>query len=296
MTLTIRLACALVLSLGSVDSARAHADSFEHLMVPSAAMGRDIPIAFQHGGTQGVFLLDAFDGPNDVSNWVTAGDAMRTLGSRGVSVIAPAGGGYSLYTNWEQDSGKQWETFLSRELPDWLEANKGLAPGGHAVVGAAQGGTAAMTLAAFHPDRFSYAASMSGFLYPSHTFVNGALHDGMQRFGGADTNAMWGPAQFGRWKWRDPYVHAQLLVDNGTRVWVYAPQTLTASNPAAMIGHPEQALGTSRSFHAQYTNSFGKNGHFDFPETGDHGWSSWAPELRAMSTDMITAISDRTAS
>lgn len=147
-----------------------------------------------------------------------------------------------------------------------------------------------MTLAAFHPGRFVYAGSMSGFLYPSNTFVNGALHDGMLRFGGADTNAMWGPAQLGRWKWRDPYVHAQLLADNETRVWVFAPQTLTASNPAAMIGYADQALGTSRSFHAQYTNVFGNNGHFDFPKAGDHGWSSWAPQLQAMAADLTASI------
>ncbi|EUA68397.1 esterase family protein [Mycobacterium xenopi 4042] len=53
---------------------------------------------------------------------------MNTLAGKGVSVVAPAGGAFSMYTNWEQDGSKQWETFLSSELPDWLAANKGLAP------------------------------------------------------------------------------------------------------------------------------------------------------------------------
>jgi S-formylglutathione hydrolase FrmB len=100
-----------------------------------------------------------------------------------------------------------------------------LSPGGHAVVGAAQGGTAAITLAEFHPDRFRYAGSMSGFLYLSSTTVNGAIAAGMAQFGGVDTRNMWGMPQLGRWKWHDPYVHSGLLVNN-TRLWVFSPSTL----------------------------------------------------------------------
>jgi S-formylglutathione hydrolase FrmB len=261
----------------------------EYLMVPSAAMGRDIPVAFLGGGPHAVFLLDAFNAGDAVSNWVTAGNAMNTLAGKGVSVVAPAGGAYSLYTNWEQDGSKQWETFLADELPNWLSANRSMATGGHAVVGASQGGTAAITLAEFHPGRFRYAGSMSGFLYPSNTTYNGAITAGMMRFGGVDTNNMWGPAQFGRWKWHDPYMHTELLVRNNTRLWIFSPQTTTASDEAAMIGYPEQAQGSNRSFRVQYQR-MGQGAHFDFPTTGDHGWSSWGPQLAAMSGDMVASI------
>src|SRR5436305_4777538 len=98
----------------------ANAAGVETLMVPSEAMGRDIPVAFQAGGPHAVVLLDAFNAAPDVSNWVTAGNAMNTLAGKGVSVAAPASGAWSLYTDWEQDGSRQWETFLSSELPDWL--------------------------------------------------------------------------------------------------------------------------------------------------------------------------------
>ncbi|OBI40502.1 alpha/beta hydrolase family protein, partial [Mycobacterium sp. E796] len=196
--------------------AKANAD-VEYLMVPSAAMGRDVPVAFLAGGSHAVYLLDAFDAGETVSNWVTAGNAMNALGGKGISVVAPAGGAYSLYTNWERDGGRQWESFLADELPNWLATNKGMAPGGHAIVGASQGGTGALTLAEFHPDRFRYAGSMSGFLTVGNTTLNGAITAGMMQFGGVDTNNMWGPAQLGRWKWHDPDAHVQLLADNGTR-------------------------------------------------------------------------------
>lgn len=136
-----------------------------------------------------------------------------------------------------------------------------------------------MALAAFHPDRFGFAGSMSGFLYPSNTTTNGAIAAGMQQFGGVDTNGMWGAPQLGRWKWHDPWVHASLLAQNNTRVWVWSPTNPGASDPAAMIGQAAEAMGNSRMFYNQYRSVGGHNGHFDFPASGDNGWGSWAPQL-----------------
>nr|WP_234834921.1 alpha/beta hydrolase family protein [Mycolicibacterium stellerae] len=272
------------------QSAVAKAAAVEYLMVPSAAMGRDIPVAFQAGGPHAVYLLDAFNAAPDVSNWVTAGKAMETLSGQGISVVAPASGAWSMYTDWEMDGSRQWETFLSSELPDWLSANKGLAPGGHGIVGAAQGGTGALMMAAFHPDRFRYAGSMSGFLTPSATTFNGAITEGMARFGGVDTRAMWGAAQLGRWKWHDPDVHVGLLVNNNTRLWVFSPGTLTCSDPAAMIDHCDQAQGSNRSFFTHFRSVGGTNGHFDIPVGGQHDWSSWGPQVAKMSADLVASI------
>ncbi|SCX33641.1 alpha/beta hydrolase-fold protein [Mycolicibacterium fluoranthenivorans] len=280
---------ALIVGVCLCAPGQAKADGIEYLMVPSAAMGRDIPVAFQAGGPHAVYLLDAFNAGPEVSNWVGAG-AFSTLAGKGISVAAPAGGAFSLYTNWEADASLQWETFLSQELPDWLAANKGLAPTGHGIVGAAQGGTAALTLAEFHPERFRYAGSLSGFLTPSNTFLNGALTAGMAQFGGVNTQAMWGAAQLGRWKWHDPDVHGQLLVDNNTRLWVFSPETLTCSDPAAMVGYCDQAQGSNRSFYSHYRARGGRNGHFDFPTGGQHDWGSWGPQLAAMSGDLAATI------
>jgi S-formylglutathione hydrolase FrmB len=273
-----------------VSAGAAKAAGVENLMVPSAAMGRDIPVTFLAGGPHAVYLLDAFNAGDTVSNWVTAGNAMNTLAGKGISVAAPASGAYSLYTNWEQDGSRQWETFLSDELPNWLAANKGLAPGGHGIVGAAQGGTGALMMAEAHPDRFRYAGSMSGFLYPSSTNLNGAISEGMMRFGGVDTNHMWGAPQLGRWKWHDPYVHVNDLVVNNTRVWVFCPQTLTASDPAAMIGHADQAAGSNSTFYAYFRQVGGHNANFDLPAGGNHDWSTWGPQLAAMSGDLAANI------
>src|SRR5579875_893373 len=285
----------LVMALGltlvlPVWTCVAKAAGVENLMVPSAAMGRDIPVSFMAGGPPAVYLLDAFNARETVSNWVTAGNAMNALSGKGISVVAPASGAYSLYTDWEQDGTRQWETFLSSELPNWLAANKGLAPGGHGVVGAAQGGYAAAALAAFHPDRFRYAGSLSGFLTPERTGVDGAITDGLQRYGGVDIRNMWGLPQLGRWRWHSPNDHIALLVDNNTRLWVFSPQSGTASDPAAMIGYPEIAQGTNVVFYSHYREVGGRNGHFEVGGGGDNGWSSWGSQLGAMSGDLAATI------
>lgn len=271
-------------------AATARADTVEYLMVPSAAMDRNIPVAFQSGGPHAVVLLDAFNAGEAVSNWVTAGRAMNTLGGRGVSVVAPAGGAWTLYTNWEQDGSRQWETFLSNELPDWLASNKGLAPGGHAIVGASQGGSAALMMAALRPDRYRYGGSLSGFLTPSRTEMNGAVTAGLAQWGGVDTRNMWGLPQLGRWKWHDPDAHIQGLVDNNTRLWVFSPSTLTCSDPAAMIGYCDQAQGSNKFFYSHYKAVDGRNGHFNFPAGGQHDWGSWGDELAAMAPDVAMTI------
>lgn len=296
LAIPIRVLCAVMLAAGtwgtaaiSGSSGAIRAASVESLMVPSAAMGRDIPVAFLNGGPHAVYLLDAFNAAPDVSNWVTAGNAMNTFGGKGISVAAPAGGAYSMYTDWEQDGSRQWDTFLSRELPDWLVANKGLVPGGHGVVGAAQGGYAAAALATFHPDRFRYAGSLSGFLAPERTGVDGAITAGLQQ-GGANTDNMWGAPQLGRWKWHSPNQNVQQLVDNDTRLWIYSPGSGAPSDQAAMIGQPDIAQGTNATFYSHYRDVGGRNGHFDLGRGGGNDWSTWSQQLSAMSADLAANI------
>jgi S-formylglutathione hydrolase FrmB len=282
-------AVALALGLGGATVPVASAAGVEYLMVPSAAMGRDIPVAFQAGGPHAVVLLDAFNAAPDVSNWVTAGNAMNTLAGSGLSVAAPAGGAYSLYTNWERNGSKQWETFLADELPNWLAANKGLAPNRHAIVGASQGGTGALMMATFRPDRYSYAGSLSGFANPSDTQTNGVISNAINI--GDNIDAMWGAPQLGRWKWHDPNVHANLLVQNNTRLWVYSPLTTACADPGAMGGGDcSVAQGSNRIFYAHYRSLGGRNGHWDITGGGGNDWGTWAGQLGAMAGDISAAL------
>src|ERR1700760_1201957 len=288
------LAAAVAVTLGTATEVHsstgwAHAVAVENLMVPSAAMGRDIPVSFMAGGPHAVYLLDPFDAGADVSGWVTAGNAMNTLAGKGMSVAAPAGGAYSMYTNWEQDGSKQWETFLSSELPDWLSANKGLAPGGPGVVGVSQGGYAAAALVTFHPDRFRYAGSFSGFLTPERSGVDGTITAALKQ-GGADSDHMWGLPQLGRWKWHSPNQNIQQLVDNDARLWIYSPGSGAPTDQGAMAGYGDISQGTNAQFYSHYRDVGGKNGHFDLGRGGGNDWPTWGHQLGAMSGDLAANI------
>jgi S-formylglutathione hydrolase FrmB len=286
----LRAALTALLSVCLWNAATAKAAGVEYLMVPSAAMGRDNPVAFEAGGPHAVVLLDAFNAAPDVSNWVTAGNAMKTFAGKGVSVAAPASGAWSLYTDWEQDSGRQWETFLANELPDWLAAK--------------QGSRARWARHRRRRPRWYWCADACGVSPrsvpvcwvdiglpdPSATTLNGAITAGLAQFGGVDIRNMWGLSQLGRWKWHDPDVHVQQLVDNNTRLWVFSPSSLTCSDPAAMIGYCDQAQGSNRTFYSHYRAVGGHNGHFDIPTSGQHDRGTWGPQLAAMSGDLAAAI------
>ena len=73
----------------------------ETLMVPSAAMGRDIPVRFQGGGTHAVYLLDGLRARDDNSGWDIETAAFENYYESGLSVVMPVGGMSSFYTNWQ---------------------------------------------------------------------------------------------------------------------------------------------------------------------------------------------------
>jgi hypothetical protein len=99
------LSVLLAAGLCTAVSPIARAEGVEMLMVPSAAMGRDIPVAFQGGGPHAVVLLDAFNAGPDVSNWVTAGNAMNTLAGKGY--LGGRAGGRSVEHVHQLGAGRQ---------------------------------------------------------------------------------------------------------------------------------------------------------------------------------------------
>jgi diacylglycerol O-acyltransferase / trehalose O-mycolyltransferase len=271
----------------------------ENLMVPSAAMGRDILVRFQGGGPRALYLLDGLRARDDNSGWDIETAAFEWYYQSGVSVVMPVGGMSSFYTNWQAPAvgnGRtqtyQWETFLTSELPAYLAANKGISTSGNAVVGLSMAGSAALILAAYHPGQFSYAGSLSGFLNLSAgiwpTLVGFAMRDS----GGFDATAMWGPGGGPAWQRNDPTVNVGRLVANGTRLWVYSgngtPTELGGADfPAQLL--ETITLDSNRNFQAQYLAAGGNNATFNFG-AGTHGWGYWGSQLNAMKGDIQATL------
>ncbi|MGW0162772.1 esterase family protein [Mycobacterium sp. NPDC003323] len=275
----------------------------EYLDVPSAGMGRDIRIQFQSGGenSPAVYLLDGLRAQDDFNGWDINTAAFEWYDGSGLSVIMPVGGQSSFYSDWYKPAkGKsgtytyKWETFLTQELPAWLQANKAVKPTGSAAVGLSMAGSAALTLAIYHPQQFPYAASLSGFLNLSEGWWPMLVGLSMGDAGGFKSEDMWGPSSDPAWKRNDPYVNIDKLIANNTRIWIFCgngkPSELDAGASSGNLFNAKFlesfTLRTNKTFRDTYIANGGTNGVFNFPENGTHSWGYWGAQLQAMKPDI----------
>jgi diacylglycerol O-acyltransferase / trehalose O-mycolyltransferase len=270
----------------------------EYLQVPSAGMGRDIKVQFQSGGdgSPAVYLLDGLRAQDDYNGWDINTAAFEWYNGSGLSVVMPVGGQSSFYADWYRPAcGKagcqtyKWETFLTQELPAWLQANRQVKPTGMAAVGLSMAGSASMTLAVWHPEQFIYAGSMSGFLNPSEGWWPFLIGVSMGDAGGYKADDMWGPSSDPAWQRNDPMVQIPKIVANGTRIWIYCgngqPNELGGGDlPATFL--EGLTIRTNITFRDNYLAAGGKNGVFNFPDNGTHNWAYWGRELQAMKPDL----------
>ncbi len=270
----------------------------EYLMVPSAGMGKDIKIQFQSGGAgaPALYLLDGLRAQDDFNGWDINTAAFEWYNGSGLSVIMPVGGQSSFYSDWYSPAcGKagcstyKWETFLTQELPAYLSANKSVKATGSAAVGLSMAGSAALTLAIYHPDQFIYASSLSGFLNLSEGWWPGLVNTSMGDAGGYKSKDMWGPSSDPAWKRNDPMVNIAQLVSNNTRIWIYCgngtPNELGGNNINAKFLE-SFTLRTNKTFQENYIAAGGRNGVFNFPDAGTHDWGYWGSQLQQMKPDI----------
>jgi diacylglycerol O-acyltransferase/trehalose O-mycolyltransferase len=297
-------ACVLAGLIGVVEGATpaqaAPRPGVEDLQVPSAAMGRNVLVRFQPGGSHAVYLLDGLRAPNDNSGWDIETNAFAKFNQSGVSVVMPVGGMSSFYSDWNApavgNGGTQtyrWETFLTSELPAYLSANKGISSSGNAVVGLSMSGSAALILAAYHPGNFSYAGSLSGFLHLSDGIWPTLVGFSMRDAGGFDATAMWGPGGGPTWRRNDPTLQAGRLASNGTRLWVYTgngkPNELGGGDlPATLL--EGMTKDGNIAFQKAYAGAGGRNASFNFPPNGTHSWGYWGAQLDAMKPDIVRTL------
>jgi diacylglycerol O-acyltransferase / trehalose O-mycolyltransferase len=278
----------------------------EYLQVPSAAMGRNIKIQFQSGGpnSPAIYMLDGLRAQDDFNGWDINTAAFEWYYQSGMSMVMPVGGQSSFYSDWykpacgSKDGGcktYKWETFLTQELPAWLQANREVKPTGGAAIGLSMAGSAALTLAIYHPQQFIYAGSMSGFLNLSEGWWPFLVNVSMGDAGGYKADDMWGSTgdPNNAWKRNDPMVQMATLVANNTRIWVYCgngnPSDLGGDNvPAKFL--EGLTIRTNRTFQQNYLAAGGNNGVFNFPGSGTHDWGYWGSQLQQMKPDLARVL------
>ncbi|OBG17009.1 diacylglycerol acyltransferase/mycolyltransferase Ag85A [Mycolicibacterium celeriflavum] len=277
----------------------------EILDVPSPSMGRNIRVQFQGGGPNSVYLLDGLRAREDASGWDINTAAFEWFYQSGISVVMPVGGQASFYTDWYQPATGsagtvtyKWETFLTQELPAWLAANRGQSPTGNAVVGLSMSGSAALTLAIWHPRQFIFASSLSGYLNPSSGLWPTLIGFSMKDAGGYSTTNMWGPTSDPAWRRNDPTVNIKTLVANNTALWIYCGNgAISELDAGADFGAQYSAqflenitLSTNKEFQQKYLAAGGRNAVFNFPTDGTHSWGYWGSQLQAMKPDLLRIL------
>lgn len=278
----------------------------ETLMVPSPSMGRDITVQFQGGGPHAVYLLDGLRAQEDFSGWDINTAAFEWFYESGVSVVMPVGGQASFYSDWYAPargfSGTvtyKWETFLTNELPSWLMTNRQQDPRGNAVVGLSMSGGAALTLAAWHPQQFFFAASLSGYLNPSKGMWPTLIGFAMMDAGGYKAADMWGPPNNPAWQRNDPMLNINRLVANRTALWVYCGNGASSDLDTSGGGFGTQfsaayleniTLATNKEFQEKYQAAGGRNAVFNFPPNGTHSWGYWGAQLQQMKPDILRIL------
>ncbi|MEV6774093.1 alpha/beta hydrolase family protein [Nocardia sp. NPDC051030] len=272
-----------------------------------------------------VYALDGMRAREDLNGWEIETTVAETLASWNINVVMPVGGQSSFYADWNAPSeflgipagtgsantgsgatdilsggpGKSyrytWETFLNQDLRWALRDRLGFNPNRNGVFGLSTGGSAALTLAAYHPDQFSFAGSFSGYLNNSAPGMREAIRLGMIDAGGYNVDSMappWGP----QWLRMDPFVFAPNLIGNNTRLYIAAASGRPTANDGPNFGTVNGmalealALVNTRAFQARMATLGGGNATYSFPEYGIHAWNTWQDEANRMLPDLSANI------
>nr|WP_228817206.1 alpha/beta hydrolase family protein [Nocardia transvalensis] len=277
------------------------------------------------------YVLDGMRATEDISGWEHETNVAEVLASWNINAVMPIGGESSFYADWNAPSsyfgigptgfgsvsgsgatetflggpGKSyrydWETFLTVQLRDALRDRLGFRVDRNGVFGLSMGGSAALTLAAYHPDQFSFAGSFSGYLNISAPGMREAIRAAMVDAGGYNVDSMappWGP----QWLRMDPFVFAPRLIANNTRLWIAAGSGVPAPEdlglpPLAAADHiirgaplEALALANTRAFQVRMMTLGAQNAVYSFPAVGVHDWFNWQAEAYRMIPDMSANI------
>jgi diacylglycerol O-acyltransferase / trehalose O-mycolyltransferase len=177
-------------------------------------------------GAPTFYLLPGIDGGDNLDpgasfapgtkNWFGMTDIQGFFADKNVNVVSPLGGAFSWYSNWDNDRSKQYQTYMTRELPPVINAQY-KTNGKNAVGGLSSAGGTAVDYAIQAPGLNRGVGSYSGFLTPADGAQQVSLTLGG---GGANSAGMRGPPGGPEWVAHDPSKNVAKL--KGVAVYVAA--------------------------------------------------------------------------
>ena len=277
-------------------------DNVEEVWAGSVSMDRAVPLVWirpkgaeRFAPRPTLYVLNGADGGEGRASWLYQTDIIDFFSDKDVNVVIVQAGEFSYYTDWVDPNtalgAQTWETFLTKELPESLEAKIG-ATGKRGIVGMSMSATSVLNFAQHSPDLYDGVGSFSGCAQTSDEIGAQAIKLVLDRKG-VTGEQMWGPRPSERWTANDPLVNAEKLrgqemyISNGTGLW---GEWDTTAHPA--VDHESQLIAqrTTGSAIEGGTNfctnvfkakldSLGIDAHWDLGNAGTHSWGYWQDDL-----------------
>ncbi len=268
-------------------------DRWDKVSVYSPAMNtvivNDVFKAPRSGAPPTFYLLPGIDGGNDLDPggtippggkaWFGMTDIQGFFANKNVNVVSPPlGGAFSWWTDWVADGSKQYQTYMTRELPPLINKEYH-ANGKNGVGGLSSTGGTAIDYAIQAPGVFKAVGSYSGF--PSVSDPDEAQNISLTLSGGGQSaEAMWGV----RWVARCGCNTIRRRMRHGSKAlrcmrrrrraaaWVTSTASLPASAPNIAGGFIERIVADSTKRFADAAAAAGVPIHYVIRPEGSHTW------------------------
>ncbi|MGZ7497557.1 alpha/beta hydrolase [Corynebacterium sp. ZY180755] len=261
----------------------------------SPSMGKNIKVQIQpakRGGNAALYLLDGMRATEKASAWTVDANAPREYVNHNITLVMPVGGAGSFYSDWIGPATYQgtvnykWETFLTKELPGYLQRQFGVSPTNNSIAGLSMGGTSAVNLAARNPNQFKQVMSWSGYLTMTLPGMQTLLRIAMLDVGNFNINSMYGTIFHPQRYQNDPFLNMGGL--RGKDIYVSAASGTPGPRDLAKYNRGDLAAGTALEWFSRYTTVIweakaraqGLNPTVDYPAQGVHNWLQWDYQLK----------------
>ncbi|GAA1481624.1 hypothetical protein GCM10009624_20640 [Gordonia sinesedis] len=264
-----------------------------------------VQIRASNTSRQGIYLLDGMRARDDRSAWTTDVQAARVYdGSTDTTLVMPAGGASSFFTDWEGGAGPnnttiKQETFLTSELPDYLEKNFGVSKSGNAIVGLSMSAGPAVTLAERHPEQFKVVQAMSGY-YQTNNPIGALGIFAAQSLVSNYTNGiinMWGRPGSARWAANDPSQNVNKLKENGQVLIISSGNGFLTPSELAKLAPQDQIsaialeiLSAVSTVLMQLQAAQTGASVISLPNYGGHTWENWGRALADGKPHVLDAL------
>ncbi|MCW1959194.1 MAG: esterase family protein [Mycobacterium sp.] len=245
-------------------------------------------------GAPTFYLLPGIDGGDNLDpgtnfapgskSWFGMTDIQGFFADKNVNVVSPLGGQFSWYTNWVNDASKQYQTYMTQELPPVINTTYG-ANGVNAVGGLSSTGGTAIDYAVQAPGVYRAVGSYSGFPAvsdpPAPQQVAATLIGG-----GASADNMWGPLGGPGWVTHDPAKNVDKL--RGVAIYAAASgggqgsvdKLMPNSGPNIAGGFIEGVVADSTRKFAEAAQAAHVPVNYVVRPEGSHTWGLFESEMQ----------------